>query len=42
MRRAVIRRLSGGRVGPLFAWDALMLCLEGKREMEAAARKQTS
>lgn len=29
-----------GRVGPLFAFEATMLHLEGAREMSAASRKQ--
>ncbi len=38
MRRIV--RAFTGRVGPLFALEGILLCLEGGREMNAASRKQ--
>ena len=37
-----VRRIRARYVGPLFAYDALRLQLEGKRELDAATRKQVS
>ncbi len=36
----IVRRIWGARVSPLFAYDALMLHLEGGRELNAVTRKQ--